>query len=169
MWTTLRCISIGPSPTIDIFSMDYPPIIIIIRLPSEPFSLDSSHALTPIVLGFQCIWNACIQIPIQSNHMQICKHAHIHIISNHTIMSCNYHFKHQNYLTWASNQTRAIQLESLYQTHFHTKIYFRITIPRNSKTLGFTVPTLNNSSVHFVNPHFTASLDLFQIKAYINT
>ena len=51
MWTTLRWISIGLSPTIDILSMDYPPIIIIFRLPSEPFSLDSSHALTPIVLG----------------------------------------------------------------------------------------------------------------------
>ena len=64
-------ISIGSSPTIDIiygllsdvyqlgrlrrliffFGMDYPPIIIIFRQPSEPFSLDSSHALTPIVLG----------------------------------------------------------------------------------------------------------------------
>ena len=39
------------APTIDIFSLDYPPIINIFRLPSEPFSLDSSHALTPIVLG----------------------------------------------------------------------------------------------------------------------
>ena len=63
-------ISIGPSPTIDIicglpsdvyqlgrlrrlifFSLDYPPIINIVRQPFEPFSLDSSHALTPIVLG----------------------------------------------------------------------------------------------------------------------
>ena len=35
-------ISIGLSPTIDIFGMDYPPIT---------FFLDSSHALTPIVLG----------------------------------------------------------------------------------------------------------------------
>ena len=51
LWTTLRCISIGPSPTIDIFSLDYPPIINIFRQPSEPFSLDSSHVLTPIVLG----------------------------------------------------------------------------------------------------------------------
>ena len=37
--------------TIDIFNLDYPPIINIFRQPSEPFSLDSSHALTPIVLG----------------------------------------------------------------------------------------------------------------------
>ena len=40
------------APTIDIFNFDYPPIINIFRLPSELFSLDSSHALTPLVLGF---------------------------------------------------------------------------------------------------------------------
>ena len=39
------------APTIDIFNVDYPLIINIFRLSSEPFSLDSSHALTPIVLG----------------------------------------------------------------------------------------------------------------------
>ena len=64
-------ISIGSSPTIDIiyglpsdvyqlgrlrrliFYLDYPPIFIIFlfRQPSEPFSQESSHALTPIVLG----------------------------------------------------------------------------------------------------------------------
>ena len=37
--------------TIDIFNLDYSPIINSFRQPSEPFSLDSSHALTPIVLG----------------------------------------------------------------------------------------------------------------------
>ena len=39
------------APTIDIFNLDYPLIINIFRQPSEPFSLHSSHALTPIVLG----------------------------------------------------------------------------------------------------------------------
>ena len=39
------------APTIDILNLDYPLIINIFRQPSEPFSLDSSHALTPIVLG----------------------------------------------------------------------------------------------------------------------
>ena len=39
------------APTIDISNLDYPPIINIFRQPSEPFTLDSSHALTPIVLG----------------------------------------------------------------------------------------------------------------------
>ena len=78
------------APTIDIFNLDYPPIINIFRQPSEPFFsklISCTHSYSPKV--FQCIWNACIPIPIQSNHMQICKHAHIHIISNHTIMSCN--------------------------------------------------------------------------------
>ena len=37
--------------TIDIFNLDYPPIINSFRQPSESFSLDSSHALTPIVPG----------------------------------------------------------------------------------------------------------------------
>ena len=62
-------ISIGPTPTIDImcgllsnvyqlsrirrliFYLDYPPIFIIFRQPSEPFSQELPHALTPIVLG----------------------------------------------------------------------------------------------------------------------
>ena len=39
------------APMIDIFNFDYPPIINIFRQPSEPFSLDSAHALTPTVLG----------------------------------------------------------------------------------------------------------------------
>ena len=38
-------------PTIDILNLDYPPIINVFRQPFEPFSLDSSHALTSIVLG----------------------------------------------------------------------------------------------------------------------
>ena len=62
-------ISIGPSPMIDImyglpfdvyqlgrlleliFYLDYPPIFIIFRQPSEPFSQELPHALTPIILG----------------------------------------------------------------------------------------------------------------------
>ena len=39
------------APAIYIFNLDYPPIINIFRQLSEPFSLDLSHALTPIVLG----------------------------------------------------------------------------------------------------------------------
>ena len=39
------------APTIDIFNLGYPMINIIFRQPFDPFSLDSSHALTPIVLG----------------------------------------------------------------------------------------------------------------------
>ena len=37
--------------TIDILNLDYPLIINVFRQPSEPYSLDSSHALTPIILG----------------------------------------------------------------------------------------------------------------------
>ena len=62
-------IPIGPTPTIDIvyglpsdvyqldrlrrliFYLDYPLIFIIFRQPSEPFSQESRHALTPVVLG----------------------------------------------------------------------------------------------------------------------
>ena len=41
------CIYINwAAPTIDIFNLDYPPISNIFRQPSEPFSVDSSHALT---------------------------------------------------------------------------------------------------------------------------
>ena len=49
------------APTIDSFNLDYPRIINIFRQPSEPFSLDSSHALTPIVLGFSSAYgiHAC--------------------------------------------------------------------------------------------------------------
>ena len=39
------------APTIDIFSLNYPLIINIFILPSEPSSLDLYHALTPVVLG----------------------------------------------------------------------------------------------------------------------
>ena len=39
------------APTIDILNLDHPLISNIFRQPSEPFSLYSSHALTPIVLG----------------------------------------------------------------------------------------------------------------------
>ena len=69
------------APTIDILNLDYPPIINVFRQPSEPFSLDSSHALTPMnPRVFQCIWNACMPVTIQSNHMQIYKHEYTRII-----------------------------------------------------------------------------------------
>ena len=63
-------ISIGPSPTIDIMyglpsnvyqldrlrrlilCLDHPSIFIIFRQPSEPFSQELPHALTPIVSGY---------------------------------------------------------------------------------------------------------------------
>ena len=61
------------APTIDIFNLDYPPIINIFRQPSEPFFsrlISCTHFYSPKV--FQCIWNACMPIPIQSNsHVNI--------------------------------------------------------------------------------------------------
>ena len=55
-------------------------------------------------------------------------------------MSCNFTIHYiKNELPWANYQTRAIQLELLDQTRFHTKIDFRVTVHMNSKTLGFTV------------------------------
>ena len=68
------------APTIDILNLDYPPIINIFRQPSEPFSLDSSHALTPIILGCSSAYGICMPFPIQSNHMQIYKHEYTRII-----------------------------------------------------------------------------------------
>ena len=94
-------ISIGPSPTIDIlfvcglpsdvyqlgrlrrlifFNLDYPPIIDIFRQPSEPFSLDSSHALTPVVLGCSSAYGMRVcQFQYSLIYMQIYKHEYIHI------------------------------------------------------------------------------------------
>ena len=68
------------APTIDIFNLDYPPIINIFRQSSEPFSLDSPHALTPIVLGCSSAYgmHACY-FHYNLQHMQIYKHAYIHI------------------------------------------------------------------------------------------
>ena len=68
------------APTIDIFGFDYPPIIIIFRQPSKPFSLDSSHALTPIVLGCSSAYGMHLcQFQYSLIHMTIYKHEYIHI------------------------------------------------------------------------------------------
>ena len=39
------------APTIDIICLDYPPIFNVLDYPPNYFPLDSSHALTPIILG----------------------------------------------------------------------------------------------------------------------
>ena len=68
------------APTIDIFNLDYPPIINIFRQPSELFSLDSSHALTPIVVGCSSAYEMHVcQFQYSLIHMQIYKHEYIHI------------------------------------------------------------------------------------------
>ena len=69
-----------PPMTIDILNLDYPPIINIFRQPSEPFSLDSSHALTPIVLGCSSSYGIHVcQFQYSLIHMQIYKHEYIRI------------------------------------------------------------------------------------------
>ena len=68
------------APTIDIFDLDYPPIINIFRQPFEPFSsrlISCTNSYSPRM--FPCIWNACVPIPIPSNHMQIYKHEYTRI------------------------------------------------------------------------------------------
>ena len=65
------------APTIDIFRLDYPPIIKIFRQPSEPFSLYSSHALTPIVLRCSSAYGMHV---CQFQYSLItCKYVNIHI------------------------------------------------------------------------------------------
>ena len=103
-------ISIGSFPTIDImyglpsdvyqlgrlppiFYLDYPPIFIIFRQPSEPFSQELTHALTPIVLGCPSAYG----MHDANFHFNFITHANIksciysHIL-NHTIMLCNFTF-----------------------------------------------------------------------------
>ena len=63
--------------TIDIFNLDYPQIINIFRLPSEPFSLDSSHALTPIIRGCSSAYGMHV---CQFQYSLItCKYVNMHI------------------------------------------------------------------------------------------
>ena len=65
------------APTIDIFNLDYPPIINIFKQPSEPFSLNSSHALTPIVLGCSSAYGMHV---CQFQYSLItCKYVNMHI------------------------------------------------------------------------------------------
>ena len=68
------------APTIDIFGLDYPPIIYILDYPPNHFSLDSSHALTPIILGCSSAYGMHVcQFQYSLNHMEIYKHEYIYI------------------------------------------------------------------------------------------
>ena len=65
------------APTIDIFNLDYPLINNIFRQPSEQFSLDSSHALTPIILGYSSAYGMHV---FQFQFSLItCKYVNMHI------------------------------------------------------------------------------------------
>ena len=68
------------TPTIDIYSLDYPPIINILDYSPNPFSLDLSHALTPIIVGCSSAYGMHVcQFQYSLIHMQIYKHEYIHI------------------------------------------------------------------------------------------
>ena len=61
------------APMIDIFHLDYPLIINILDYPPNHFFsglISCTNSYSPRM--FQCIWNACMPIPIQSNsHVNI--------------------------------------------------------------------------------------------------
>ena len=93
----------------------------------------------------------CI-MSFQQNQYNTCIYLHN---LNHTNILCNFTIHYtKNYLTWANYQIRAIQLELLDQTHFHTKIYFRVTIHMNSKTPGLLFTANHPIIVSFCEPEF---------------
>ena len=67
------------APMIDILNLDYPPIINVFRQPSEQFSLDSSHALTPIVLGCSSAYG--MHVCHFQYSLIICKYVNMHIFT----------------------------------------------------------------------------------------
>ena len=67
------------APTIDILNLDYPPIISVFRQPSEPFPLDSSHALTPLVLG--CLSAYGMHVCHFQYSLITCKYVNMHIFT----------------------------------------------------------------------------------------
>ena len=69
------------APTIDIFHLDYPPIINSLDYPPNHFPLDLSHALTPIILGCSSAYGMHVcQSQYSLIHMQIYKHEYTCII-----------------------------------------------------------------------------------------
>ena len=66
--------------TVDIlFGLDYPSIINILDYPPNHFSLDSSHALTPIFLGCSSAYGMHV---CQFHHSLItCKHINMNIFA----------------------------------------------------------------------------------------
>ena len=116
------------APTIDIFNLDYPPIINIFRQPSEPFSLDSSHALFSIVLGcssaygmhvchFQYSLITCKYVNMHIfTKYPITQSCHVIIISSIKISSLGLMIKHEQF-----NLNHSAK-------HIFTKIYFENTV-----------------------------------------
>ena len=67
------------TPTIDIFILDYPPIINNLDYPLNHFPLDASHALTPIILGCSSAYGMHV---CQFQHsLIICKYINMNILA----------------------------------------------------------------------------------------
>ena len=118
--------------------MDYPPIINSFRQPSKPFSLDSSHALTPIILGCSSAYgmHEC-QFKYSLNHMQIYKHEYTRIIQ--ITQSC-YVISHFH-TPKSSSLGLMIKHEQFHLNHstkhmFSQKLFCDHCF-ENSKTLGY--------------------------------
>ena len=95
-------------------------------------------------------------IPIQSNHMQICKHAHIHIkIKSHK--SCHVIIISNIKISSLGLMIKNKQFDLNYFTKpiFSQIIFCEITVSGTVKP-SFTVPIKHKSSVHFVNLYFSA-------------
>ena len=97
------------APTIDIIYLDYPPIFYILDYPPNHFSPDSSHALSPIILGcssaygmhvcqFQYSLLTCKYITRIYSHKNLTTQAcYVIIISNTKISSLGLMIKHEQF------------------------------------------------------------------------
>ena len=84
-------------------------------------------------------------------------------------MSCKFSFYHIK-ISSRGLMIKHEQFDLNYSTNtlFHTKIYFENTVSRIVK-LSVTIPKNHNSSVHLVNSHFTAIIDLIQTNTWFIT
>ena len=73
------------APKIDILNLDYPPIINVFRQPSEPFSLDSSHAQSCHVIIISNIKIRSLGLMIKHEQFNL-NHSAKHIFSQKYIL-----------------------------------------------------------------------------------
>ena len=117
----------------------------------------------------QCIWNACMPIPIQSNHMQIYKHKYIHIkIKSHNTL-CIYPFNIQISSFGLIYKHKQFDSNYLIKHKFSQKYIFGSLFLGTVKPYGLLFQHSNKSSVHILNPHFTATTGLKSNQYMIQT